>query len=83
MTRKTGQWRDKASIKGRRRAVRQALYMPMLVAKQFNKPLEDKYQSLLKAGKLKKVAITTIMQKMLILINALLRNHRMWQKIKA
>jgi hypothetical protein len=46
MTRKTGQWRDKASIKGRRRAVRQALYMPMLVAKQFNKPLEDKYQSL-------------------------------------
>ena len=83
VTRQSGKWRGKASIRGGRGAVRLALYMPVLVAIRFNKPLADKYQSLLKAGKLKKVAITVIMRKMLILANALLRDRRMWTEIKA
>lgn len=80
VTRQSGQWHGKAFIKGGRSAVREALFMPVLVAIRHNKPFADKYKSLLKAGKMKKVAITAIMRKMLILANALLRDQRMWQE---
>jgi transposase len=50
--------------------------MPALVAIRHNADLKAKYDQLLAAGKEKKVAITAIMRKLLVLANALLRDHR-------
>jgi transposase len=55
------------------------IYMPTLVAIRFNRDLHDKNQQLVKAGKAKKVAITAVMRRMLVLANTLLRDARDWQ----
>ncbi|MBS1079067.1 IS110 family transposase, partial [Gluconobacter kondonii] len=53
--------------------------MPALVAIRFNHDLRDKYQQLVNAGKAKKVAITAVMRRIIILANTLLREGRDWQ----
>lgn len=78
MTRQAGTWSGRARIRGGRRSLRTALYMPALVALRFNPDLKQKYQALKNAGKPSKVAITAIMRKLLILANALLRDDRKW-----
>jgi transposase len=78
MARESGTWRGKSFIRGGRAHVRQALYMPALVAMRFNEPLKIKYRALTEAGKPAKVAITAIMRKLIVLANALLRNDRKW-----
>lgn len=78
VARESGTWRGKSFIRGGRAHLRQALYMPALVAMRFNPPLRAKYQALIEAGKPAKVAITAIMRKLLILANALLRDRRTW-----
>jgi transposase len=78
MTRQSGKWQGKSRIQGGRAALRQALYMPALVAIRFNAPLKAAYLGLRKAGKPAKVAIVAIMRKLLIVANALLRDNRMW-----
>jgi len=78
MTRQSGNWRGKSFIQGGRAQLRQALYMPALVAIRFNPPLKATYIALRQAGKPAKVAIVAIMRKLLIIANALLRDNRMW-----
>lgn len=78
IARDSGQTRGKRFIHGGRAQLRQALYMPALVAIRFNAPMKEKYQALIKAGKPAKVALTAIMRKLAILANALLRDHRFW-----
>lgn len=78
VARESGTWRGKSFIRGGRAHLRQALYMPALVALRFNPPLKAKYQALIGAGKPAKVAITAIMRKLVILANALLRDDRTW-----
>lgn len=78
VTRESGTWRGKSFIRGGRPHLRQALYMPALVAMRFNPPLTAKYKALTLAGKPAKVAITAIMRKLVILANALLRDGRTW-----
>ena len=56
--------------------LRQALYMPALVAVRFNATMKAKYQALIEAGKAPKLALTAIMRKLLILANALIRDGR-------
>ncbi len=58
MARQSGQWRGKSFIQGGRKVVRDALYMPALVAMRFNPDLKAKYQAMIKAGKPPKVANT-------------------------
>ncbi len=78
VTRQSGNWRGKAFIQGGRTALREALYMPALVACRFNPDLKAKYIQLIAAGKPPKVAIVAIMRKLLILANALIRDNRKW-----
>ncbi len=78
MTRQSGQWKGKAFIQGGRKFLRDALYMPALVASRFNPDLKDKYQAMIKAAKPAKVAITTIMRKLIELANALIKQDRKW-----
>ena len=78
MARDSGTSRGRRTIGGGRANVRQALFMPALVAARFNPDLEAKYRALLAAGKPAKVALTAIMRKLIILANALLRDQRNW-----
>ena len=78
VARQSGTWTGRAFIRGGRSNVRQALYMPALVAMRFNPDLKAKYQALKAAGKPAKVAITALMRKLIILANALLKAQRKW-----
>lgn len=80
VTRQSGRWHGKAFIQGGRAALRQALYMPAVVACRFNPDLKAKYDQLIAAGKPAKVAITAIMRRLIILANALIRDNRLWEK---
>lgn len=83
MTRQSGQWRGKAFIQGGRKVLRDALYMPALVAARFNPDMTAKYRAMTKAGKPPKVAIITIMRKLIELANTLIKQNRKWTKIPA
>ncbi len=78
VTRQSGKWCGNSFIQGGRQHVRQALYMPALVAVRFNHQLKTKYQALIDAGKPCKVAITAIMRKLITIANALIRDNRNW-----
>ena len=78
IARDSGKHSGKRFIRGGRAQLRQALYMPALVAVRFNVDLKSKYQALTAAGKPAKVALTAVMRKLLILANALLRDGRNW-----
>ncbi len=78
IARDSGQHNGKRYIRGGRAHLRQALYMPALVAIRFNADMKAKYQALIAVGKPPKVAITAIMRKLAILANALLRGQRNW-----
>jgi transposase len=78
VARQSGNWTGRAFIRGGRANVRQALYMPALVAMRFNPDLKAKYEQLIVAGKPAKKAITAIMRKLVILANALIRDARQW-----
>ncbi|MBB3995668.1 transposase [Sulfitobacter undariae] len=80
MTRQSGQWRGKSFIQGGRKIVRDALYMPALVAMRHNPDFKVKYQDLIKAGKPPKVAVTALMRKLIELANALIKADRYWVK---
>jgi len=80
VARQSGQWKGKSFIRGGRANVRQALYMPALVAARFNPDLKAKYQQLLAAGKPAKIAITAVMRKLIVTANALLKADRCWQQ---
>jgi transposase len=68
----SGTQKNKRFIQGGRKRPRNALYMAALSASQHNAVLSPFYQRLLKAGKAKKVALTAVMRKLLICLNALL-----------
>jgi transposase len=74
--RQSGAWQGKSVIHGGRAQIRQAIYMPALVAIRFNPPLKAKYRALRDVGKPAKVAIVAIMRKLVIIANALLRDQR-------
>lgn len=80
MTRQSGQWRGKSFIQGGRKIVRDALYMPALVAIRHNPDFKAKYLALIKAGKPPKVAITALMRKLIELANALIKANRNWEQ---
>jgi transposase len=61
-------------IYGGRPSVRKALYMAALSAARCNHILSSFYQSLLKRGKLKKVALVAVMRKLVILLNRMIKN---------
>ena len=83
VARQSGQWKGKSFIRGGRGNVRQALYMPALVAARFNPDLKAKYQQLVSAGKPAKIAITAVMRKLVVTANALLKADRCWQQSMA
>ncbi len=78
MTRQSGSWRGTSFIQGGRKHLRDALFMPALVARSRNPDLAAKYDALRAAGKPHKVALTVLMRKLLLLANTLIKEDRMW-----
>jgi transposase len=78
ITRQSGQWQGKSFIGGGRKPLRDALYMPALVAMRFNPDLKAKYTALRDAGKPAKVAIVAVMRKLIEMANALVKADRKW-----
>ena len=74
----SGKHKGKRRIWGGRAEVRCVLYMATLVATRFNPVIKTFYDRLLQAGKPKKVALTACMRKLLIILNAIIRDQKSW-----
>jgi len=74
----SGKRHGKRYIQGGRSAVRAVLYMATLAATRHNPVIKAFYERLLKAGKLKKVALTACMRKFLVILNAMVKNGTYW-----
>lgn len=77
--RDSGSLRGRRMIWGGRAPVRAALYMATLVATRYNSVIRTFYQRLCQAGKVKKVALTACMRKLLTILNAMLKTGTVWQ----
>ncbi|MEE8235187.1 MAG: IS110 family transposase, partial [Gammaproteobacteria bacterium] len=77
--RDSGTWRGRRRIWGGRATVRTVLYMSTLVATRYNPVIRAFYERLLAAGKVKKVALTACMRKLLTILNAMVKNQQRWQ----
>jgi transposase len=77
--RDSGTLRGKRTIWGGRAPVRCALYMATLVAMRHNAQIKCFYERLCNAGKKKKVAMVACMHKLLIIMNAMIKNNQPWR----
>lgn len=75
----SGKHKGKRMIQGGRTSVRCGLYMATLVAIRHNPVIHDFYERLLAKGKLKKVALVACMRKLLVILNAMIRDNKTWQ----
>jgi transposase len=75
----SGQFKGKRMIWGGRASVRTVLYMAAVVAKCHNPTIRCFYERLRAAGKPFKVAIVACMRKLLVILNAMIRDARPWQ----
>ena len=82
MTQQSGQWRGKAKTKGGRRALRAALHMNGVSAMTHNPDLKTFAQRLKAKGKHGQAIITAVLRKLLTLLNALVKEDRLWTKVK-
>lgn len=76
--RDSGKKKGARSIFGGRAQVRAAFYMATLAAARFNPDIAAFRQRLIAAGKKPKVAITACMRKLIVTLNALIRDNRTW-----
>lgn len=77
--RQSGQWKGQAHIGGGRPTVRTALFLGAQVAKRHNPVLKAFYERHLAAGKSKMVATIAVAHKLLLILNAILRDKTPWQ----
>ena len=74
----SGQHKGKRMINGGRAHVRAILYMGAVVAMRHNPVIKTFYERLVERGKPKKLAITACVHKMLVILNAMIRDHLPW-----
>jgi transposase len=77
----SGKRKGARRIWGGRAPVRAALYMATLSAMRYNPAIAAYYQRLLGSGKPKKVAMVACMRKLLIILNAMVRDGTMWDAL--
>ena len=78
--RDSGKMRGKRTIGGGRVEIRNALYMPIVVAKQFNPKIKAFYERLIEKGKPKMVALMAAMRKLLTILNVMIREEKKWNE---
>ena len=79
INRDSGMFRGQRHTWGGRASVRSALYMAALVGIRRNPVIKQYYEHLLKAGKVKKVALVACMRKLLTILNAMIRDNQPWK----
>jgi len=62
-----------------RPSVRNVLYMAALTGTRYNPVIKKQYDGLVARGKIKKVAITACMRKLLVILNAMMRDQEPFQ----
>lgn len=80
MARDSGKRKGVRTIYGGRGQVRAVLYMVAVTAIRSNAPIRAFYQRLRAAGKPAKVALVACMRKILIILNAMVRNQTRWNE---
>ena len=78
--RDSGKMTGKRSVKAGRKSVRNTLYMAAVVAIRFNKKMKAFYDRLIQQKKPYKVAITAVMRKLLITLNAMIKSNKKWEE---
>jgi transposase len=73
----SGKLKGKRFISGGRFEARRCLYMPAWITTQYDPEFAAFYQRLVNNGKTPKMAITAVMRKLLVRLNAMMRNHLM------
>lgn len=79
LNRDSGTMRGRRTIWGGRSSVRASLYMAALTATRHNPSIASFYARLRATGKPAKVALVACMRKLLVVLNATLRDRRPWQ----
>lgn len=79
LNRDSGTMRGRRTTLGGRTSVRRALYMATLVATRHNPVIRRYYQRLVAAGKKKMVALVASMRKLLVILNAMVRDQKEWR----
>lgn len=79
MNRDSGSKRGKRRTQGGRAHVRSVLYMAALSASRCNPVIRTFYERLLQRGKEHKVALTACMRKLLVILNAMVKNQEPWR----
>ncbi len=74
----SGTMRGRRRVWGGRTTVRTALFMAALVGARYNPTLKALHARLRLAGKPRKVALVACMRKLLIILNAMVRDGRRW-----
>ena len=80
--RDSGRFQGKRSIWGGRAAVRSVLYMAAITARTHNPVIREFAKRLEAAGKPFKVVITACMRKLLVILNAMIKNKTKWSPKK-
>ena len=78
--RDSGRFRGKRMIRGGRSYLRNMLYMAAVVASQWNPVIRAFYQRLLAAGKSPKLALTACIRKLVLILNAMVKNNQPWNQ---
>jgi transposase len=79
LNRDSGALRGKRLIGGGRVHVRRSLYMATIVATKHNDLIRRHYQQLLARGKAKMTALVACMRKLLLILNAIVKNNSPWK----
>ena len=77
-TKDSGKKASYRAISKGRHHVRKALYMSALVAMRYNPNLKIMYDRLISRGKKPKVALVALMRKLIITMNAMVRDNKPW-----
>ena len=77
--RQSGKWKGQARIGGGRPVVRTALFMGAQSAKRHNPILKAFFQRLIASGKTNMAATIAVAHKLLLILNAILRDKKPWQ----
>lgn len=79
LNRDSGRLRGRRSIWGGRAPVRTVLYLAAWIARKCNPTIRVFYQRLRAAGKAPKVALIACARKLLVILNAMVKHHTVWQ----
>jgi len=78
INRESGAYKGTRRIRGGRAQIRTVMFMGMMSAMQCNPVFKVTYQRLVAAGKPKKVAIIACLRKMVVMLNAMVRDGQYW-----